>query len=375
MKTIVLKESLRDALAVVERNAAKSLSLPVLSNVMLSVEKNRIRLLATDLQIGVTYQCLATTEEEGKTVFLAKPLSFLLGAFEEDQVQLEAKEQNLAIRCGTYRAAIKTLDPEEFPIIPSLKGDEAFVEVETAVLCRAMSQVVGMAGQSQARPEISGVFFAFTKEAARIAATDSFRLAEKIIDFEKPQMSQQSFILPQKTVREAIAILGERPGKTKIYFSPNQVVFDYAPEGQAAQLRIQIVSRLIEGEYPHYQEIIPSGHKTKVRLPKGGFSNHLKAASIFSGKTSEVRLLVDPAKNGVEFLSQSSEAGQNQSFLAGEVTGEKAEVAFNWKFLSDGISQMRGEEIDLEMNGGDGPALLRPAEPERYLYVVMPVKA
>ena len=232
-----------------------------------------------------------------------------------------------------------------------------------------------MVGQSQTRPEISGVFFVFGREAAQIVATDSFRLAEKTLVFEKANSMEQSFILPSKTARELIAALGAKPGKMKIYFSPTQAVFDYAPEGQPSQLRIQIVSRLIEGEYPRYQDVIPSRHTTKAVLGKSEFANHLRAASIFAGKTNEVRLLVDPARKGVEFLSQSADSGQNQSFLAGEVSGEKTEVAFNWRFLGDGIAQIQGQKVQLEMNGQDGPALLRPVEQEHYIYVVMPIKA
>lgn len=375
MRTTVLKENLKDGLGVVERVAAKSLSLPILSNILISGNKNSVRLCATDLEIGITYECLATTKEEGQAVVPAKVLSPYIGLLSDQQVELNTQEQNLQIASGSYRASLKTLDPEDFPVIPSIQKDEQPIEVETLVFCNGVSQVVPMTGQSQARPEISGVFFQFEKDGLKIAGTDSFRLAEKTLAFQNPGSPNHSFILPSKTARELIFVLGERPGKTKIYVSPSQVVFDYAPEDQPSQLHIQLISRLIEGEYPHYQDIIPSQYKTKATLNKNELVNRLRAASIFSGKTNEVRFVFTPAKRELAILSASADAGENESVMQGDMNGADIELAFNWRFVVEGLAQMRSEQIEFLLSSQDGPAVLRPIGEEQYLYVVMPVKA
>jgi len=375
METVVLKTHLKEGLEITDRIAAKSPTLPILSNVLLSAKKEGVRLSATDLQIGITYQFLGTTTKEGEVVFLGHPLSSLLAVSLGDRISLKLEGSQLAVAAGDHRVLLKTLDEEEFPIIPSQEGSEPSVEVENNLFCGGLSQVVGMVGQSQVRPEISGVLFVFEKKAARVAATDSFRLAERRFTFEKEGNAEGSFILPAKTAREIIAVLGERPGKTKIYFSPTQAVFVYDAAESPSRLRIQIVSRLIEGEYPHYEDIIPSTHKTQVSLAKNEFLNHLKAAGIFAGKTQEVRFRVDPQKKETTFLSESGETGSHQSTLKGDISGEPVEVAFNWRFLSEGLAQIHGERVDFGLNGEDGPALLRPAEQAGYLYVVMPIKA
>ncbi len=375
MNIVVLKTHLKDGLEIVEHAIGKSSSLPILSNVLLSVKKEEVRLSATDLQMGITYQFFGTAKEEGGVVFPGYLLGSLLAASSNEQVSLVVEGQKLQVITGNHTATIKTLDVEEFPIIPSLEGNESSFEVEASVLCRGLNQVVGMAGQSQTRPEISGVFFAFSKKTARVVATDSFRLAEKRFLLEKGGEGEQSFILPAKTARELISILGERPGKITIHVSPTQVVFDYESQENPIKLHIQIVSRIIEGEYPHYEDVIPSSQKTRVVVSKAEFINYLKAAGVFAGKTQEVRLTVDPARKEIVFFSENVDTGNHKAMLAGEIDGEEVEVAFNWRFLNEGLAHMRGERIELGINGEDGPASVRSTEQEGYVYVIMPIKA
>lgn len=381
MKVVVLKTHLKEGLEIVERVATKSPSLPILSNVLISAKKEEVLLSATDLQIGITYRFLGTTKEEGKVVFPGRFVASLLAissgslTSSNEQVSLESEGGTLLVATGDHQARLKTLDAEEFPIIPSLEGNEPAFELETEVFCKGLNQVVGMTGQSQARPEISGVFFAIKKKTACVVATDSFRLAERAFVFEKEGSTEQNFILPAKTARELIAVLGGRPGKTIMYVSPSQAVFCYESPENPSLLRIQMVSRLIEGEYPHYEDVIPSSQKTSIVLPRADFLNHLKGAGIFAGKTQEVRLLVDSQKKEIEFFSENAEAGSHRSMLKGEIAGESVEVAFNWRFLGDGLAQMHGASVEFGINGEDGPALLRPSEHEGYRYVIMPIKA
>ena len=375
METTVLKALLKEGLEIANRIAVRSTQLPILSNVLLSVEKEKVQLSATDLQIGVVYRFLGTTRAGGAVVFPGHPLSALLSISSGEQVSLLSKDRRLSVTTGEHRATLQALDAEEFPIIPSPQESELLTEIDTATVCRALSQVVGMTGQSQARPEISGVLFTVMGKTASAAATDSFRLAERRFSLEKETGREQSFILPAKTVRELITILGERPGRAELYLSPAQVAFVYEAKENPSRLRIQIVSRLIEGEYPRYQEVTPASHKTLVSLGKNEFLNHLRATGIFAGKAQEVRLLADPRKKAIEFFSENKEAGSHRSALRAEVEGDSVEVAFNWRFLMEGLVQMRGERVEFALNGEDGAALLRPSEQEGYLYVLMPIKA
>lgn len=373
MKSTILRDSLKLGLSVVERIAAKSPSLPILGNILISATKNIVELAATDLEIGIRYKILARNEKEGTCVLPARSLSQFIALLPENQVTLTTKESGLTIDSKEQQSRLKTLPPEEFPIIPTFQEGDAYIEVETNAFFGGMAQVAGMAGQTQARPEISGVFVSFAQQTCKLAATDSFRLAEQTLSFPKVQSSQAAFILPAKTAREAISVLGDQQGTTKIYTSPSQVIFDYSPE-QPGRPAIQIISRLIDGEYPQYQDIIPKEFVAKLVVEKDAFINQLKAASIFAGKLNDVKVMVDQKKKGVELVSQSADIGEHHSFLSAQVQGENIEVSFNWKFLLDGVIHMKEDEIELGLSGPESPAILRAPHREGYLYVIMPLK-
>ena len=373
MKSTILRDSLKLGLSIVERIAARSPSLPILGNILLSASKNTLELAATDLEVGIRYRILAKNEKEGSVVLPARSLSQFIALLPENQVALSTKGEGLSIDSEGQQTLLKTLPPEDFPIIPTFQEGDACIEVETRVFFGGMAQVVGMAGQTQARPEISGVFVSFQRQTCKLAATDSFRLAEQTLSFPKAQPAQTTFILPAKAAREIIAVLGDQQGKTKIYASPSQVIFDYSPE-QPGKPSIQIISRLIDGEYPQYQDIIPKDFVAKLVVAKSAFVNQLKAASIFAGKLNDVKLIVDQKKKGVELVSRSADVGEHRSFLAGQVQGENIEASFNWRFLLDGVMHMQEEEIEIGLSGPESPTAVRALRQEGYLYVVMPLK-
>jgi DNA polymerase-3 subunit beta len=340
---------------------------------LLSASKNTLELAATDLEVGVRYRVLAKNDKEGSVVLPAKSLSQFVALLPENQITLSAKDGGLAIDSKEQQTLLKTLPPEDFPIIPTFQEGDMCIEVDTRTFFGGMAQVVGMTGQTKARPEISGVFVSFEQQICKLAATDSFRLAEQTLSFPKSQPMQTTFILPVKTAKEIIVVLGEQQGKTKIYTSPNQVIFDYSPE-QPGKPAIQIISRLIDGEYPQYQDIIPKDFVAKLVLGKNAFANQLKAASIFAGKLNDVKLIVDQKKKGVELVSRSTDVGEHHSFMPALVQGENIETSFNWKFLLDGVLHMKEDEIELGLSGSESPALLKALRQEGYLYVVMPLK-
>ena len=230
MELTILKDNLKDALSVVERMVAKSPTLPILNNILLSAKGSSLEISATDLEVGVRYTMPSEIKQEGRIVVPAKHLSQFVGFLPESQITLVQKQNGLNIKAKGHSTKLNILSPDDFPIIPEVKGDEPSVQVETAPFCRGLAQVMGMAGQSQARPEISGILFVFQNNTLKLASTDSFRLAAKTMVFSDAQTKGHTFILPQKTARELVGVLGDRPGKTTIYFGPNQAIFDYAAQ-------------------------------------------------------------------------------------------------------------------------------------------------
>lgn len=377
MKFTILKENFNKGLNIVNRVAGKNITLPILNNILISVEKNFLNLSATDLELGIKYWTLIKTEKEGKITIPAKILSNFIGSLPEDKISIELKNQIFNITCQNYQTKIKGLSAEEFPIIPKIENDN-FIELNCSVFCDGLSKVVDFTALNQTRPELSGVYFNFKKDGLYLTSTDSFRLAEKILLFEEKISQGFSFIMPQKSAREIINILSEKDGKLKLYFSPSQVLFEL-PMVETVHPQIQIVSRLIDGEYPDYQNIIPQKYEIQLILPKEQFLNHIKTASIFSGKTNEVKIKVTTQKDGVEILSQNPEFGENVSFLQGQVnyakTSKEMEVSFNYRFLVDGLLNIKDAEVIFELNGGDGPAALKSRSDASYIYIVMPIKS
>lgn len=377
MKLTAPKEKVKEGLSIAERICAKSSALPILTNVLLTAEKNTLRISATDLEIAVQYSILAKNEKEGSLVVAPRVLSQFAGLVSGQHLALSTKDANLEIQSAEFRASFKGLNPEEFPIIPSPKNNDDSFEVEAGALCQGLSSVVGFVGQTQARPEISGVLFLLQKKELKLASTDSFRLAEKTLFLKKDAGSERSFILPQKAARELVSMLGERSGKTTVTFSSSQAVFDYIQEGQPQEPQIRLVSRLIEGEYPPYQDVIPTSYSTTVLVDKEELMNHVKAASLFAGRMNDVHISVDPGKKHMEIGSKSLEVGENTSVLQVRASGDAISIAFNWRFLGEGIAQIKDRDVQLLFSGQEGPLLMKPAQKEEqgFLYVAMPIKA
>lgn len=378
MKFLILKENLYKGLNIVGRVVGKSLTLPILNNIYISAEKNFLNLSSTDLELGIKYWTLIKTEKEGEITVPSKILLNFVNLLPDKKITVESKNQELSIECDEYNTKIKSLSAQEFPIIPKVE-ENYNIELNSASLCEGLEQVVNFSSVNQIRPELSGVYFNFQNNLLQLAATDSFRLAEKTINLENNIHETLSFILPQKSVRELINIFSDFSGNIKLYYSPNQVLFEYMMS-ETAHPQVHIISRLIEGEYPDYQGIIPKKHAIQLILEKDQFVNQIKTASIFSGKSNEIKIKLDIEKEGADILSQNPDLGEHKSFLSAKISQEagqqkETEVSFNYRFLIEGLANIKTKNILMELNGDEGPAALKPEGDASYVYIVMPIKA
>ena len=375
MKLIILQEKLKQGIEIVEKVSIKSLSLPILNNILLKTEKNFLNLCATDLELAIKWWSLAKIEKEGLITIPAKVLSSFINFLPNKQITLESKNLILDIKCENYQTKLKGLNSDDFPIIPQITEGESIL-VNNRSFCQALSQVVDIAVPSTVKPEISGIYFVFQKDLIKIVATDSFRLGEKKFHFKSPvNLSKEySLILPQKTAKEIISIFGEKEGELRIYFSSNQVLFEF-PMPETAHPQIQLISRLIEGEYPNYEAIVPKKYETQAIFQKNEFLNQIKSASLFSGKVNEIKLKISPKTGKIELFSQNQDIGEYRSSLSAKIEGKELEVSFNYRFLVDGLLNIKNAEVAFELTSSDGPAALKPAGDQSYIYVAMPIKA
>jgi DNA polymerase-3 subunit beta len=373
MKVEILKENLKNGLGIIDKIIGKNLSLPILDNVLIDTEDNYLSLSATDLETAIKLWILTKIVKKGKVVVPAKFLSNFVSLLPNEKIILEEKKQGLYIECKSFKNQVQGFNPEDFPLIPEFKNLE-YLEVDNKKFCQGLAQIVDVASPSQSRPEISGVYFIFSKNIIKIVATDSFRLAEKNITLDEPVKKDIAFILPQKPAREIINTLGEKEGKLKIFFSSNQTMFEF-PMKEVDHPQVQIISRLIDGEYPNYEEIIPTKFKTHIIVKRDEFLSQIKAASLFSGKINEVKIKVNPQSKEVEISAKDPDIGESQSSISAKIEGDEIEASFNHKFLIDGILNIKSSEIIFDLSKEEGPCILKPVGDASYIYVVMPIKS
>ncbi len=375
MKITILKNKFAKGLGVVEKITGKNFTLPILGNVLIKGENSTIKLSTTDLEVGISYWIMAKVENKEKITIPVRHLSNFISLISEDQVNLETKDNTLFLKGESYKSQIKGLDAEDFPIIPEVSED-LWVEMDSRLFSQAMLQVVDFCALTQTRLELSGIYLSFEKGQLKIVATDSFRLAEKTIPISavSSDFSPQSFILPRNAAREIINIFSQEDGMVKFYLSPNQIMVEKR-FSDSDQPQVRLVTRLIEGEYPNYKEVIPKETKTRISLKKDELFNQIKKASLFSGKSNEVSLDIDSDKGEITFFSQNVDLGEIKSKVKADIKGEAVEIRFNYKFLSEGVNQINSDEVSLELNGTDGPGLIKPVGDSSFLYVIMPIKS
>lgn len=376
MNFTILSKEIKKGIGIAEKITGKNLTLPILDNLLIEATPNFLKVSATDLEVGIQWWGPCKTEKEGKIAVPARFLNQLVGSLPDDKVNIKEKNRSLVVESKNLKTQIKGFSADDFPIIPSFLK-EIYIELDGKKLKEGLISVVDIASASQVRPEISGVYFTFSKDSIKLVATDSFRLGEKTIHLKTGLKNlfnrEVSFILPQKTVKELINIIPDEEKNIRIYLSESQVLFEtFLPNSEHPE--INLISRQIEGEYPSYQEIIPKASKTKIVLNKEEFGKQIKTAGLFGGRTNEVVLKVDPKDKEIEIKSQDSEIGESELTLPAKIEGEALKASFNWKFIIDGLSNIKSSEIGFEFQGGDGPAVIRPVGDASYLYVIMPIK-
>jgi len=363
MKVTCLQENLKNNLNITQNIIGRNLTLPILNNLLLQTENNYLKISSTNLEIGINTWTTGKIEKNGSITCPAKILASLVNNLPNKKIELEVKNNTLIIKCENYKAIIKGLSAEDFPIIPKIK-EPILGEIEINILRNSLSQVVSSAAISELRPEISGILFSFNKNNLKLVATDSFRLAEKIIFINTKNELNKLLIIPQRTIQELIRILTEKDGLVKIISDGSQIMFELKD--------IQLISRLIDGQYPDYQQIIPNNFTTEAILEREQLLNIVRIASLFSSKINDIKFLLQSGK--LEVLSEDQDLGENRSQLAGKIKGKNLEVVFNYRYLLDGLTNINTKEIFLGLNTDAGPAAIKPVGEDNYLYIVMPIK-
>lgn len=380
MKLTCTQENFKKAIYSTERVVGKQITLPILENILLETESGMLKIAATNLEIGVFLKIGAKIQQEGRITVPAKLLSnFVNNLPNESNISLEVEDQVLHISSGSYKAKIKGLGAHDFPIIPEMEGEYLF-SVSAQEMKENIPRLMSCVSLDSTRPELTGINMVFSDLEVRLAATDSFRLAEAVMTFQKENgLSFDSFvektssvIIPFNTFSEVLRVIGPESERIKIAIEESQIFFEID--------NIRIVSRLINARYPEYRQIIPQQFATKVFLEKDEVLRAVKIAGIFTNnKSGEIHFAIKNESQEVEIKSKAEEVGENQARLNAKIEGLDQEAAFNPRYVSDGLSAISTSKLVMLMNNSSSPVVLRMIREKEeqissYTYIIMPIK-
>jgi len=376
MKISSLQENLKNGLQITGHISGKNINLPILNNVMIEARDGEIKLIATDLEIGVVCQIRGKIEKEGSYTVDSKIISDYISLLPNKKVDIEKKENDLHIKSENYKTSIKGLSAEDYPLIPVVEKNGCY-KVKIDEFKKALSQVIFAVSNSETRIELTGVLFKFNKEELILASTDSYRLAEKKIKIktEGKVEEEKNIIVPSKTLQEVTRILSivrnesfeENGGEISFYVSDNQILIIMG--------NTELISRLVEGFFPDYGQIIPQKHETTIIINRLELIRAIKAASIFSKSGSnDINLDFPLGKNQVIISSTSVQAGENMTELEAIVNGVDNGIVVNFKYLLDGANAIDSEKIRIEITNSNTPCVIKGENDKNYLYIVMPIK-
>lgn len=369
MKFSVEQDTFQQAIASVQRATATRVIQPILAHILLeSVDNNHLRLSATDLDFAVETMIPAMILEPGKSTINAKKLSEIVSKLPKETIQLDFDEatQTARIQCGTSLFDIRTLPAEEFPVIKQIDAEEA-VEVNLPAFIRAVQHTVFAAASYEANNVLGGVYFKLTPGQLEMAATDGSRLARCVESLEGSTITQAvTAIIPAKALQEFLKLVGSASeGTLRVAIKDGQIAFRTET--------FYMLSRLLDGQYPQYEQLIPKDYKRVAYANRQALISSLERASVMANeRTNIVKLTFD--KNSLSLMAQTPDVGDSKDNVNIQYDGDELNIAFNYKFVLDALKVIESDDVRMELNNGLSPTLFKSRDENGFLCLVMPVQ-
>lgn len=376
MKLSCTRENLYQGLSITSHTGGKNANLPILSNILLRADIGGLKLTATNLELTITCTIRGKVDQPGEYTLPAKLFSDYVALLPNERVDLDLLDHAISVVCDKTKTKINGLPANEFPLIPPVTGGVRF-SVAAAAFDAALGSVLFSVATNEARQALTGVFMHFDglNDQLVLAATDSYRLAEKIIPLRERVEGERKTIVPSRTLAELRRILSvlrdnaEAPEAVEIELTESQIVFRYGT--------VELSSRTVEGVYPDYRQIIPKSSSTEIIVSKGAFAQAIKRTSLFSkAGLFDVKLDVNPVEKTVTLSAADVGRGENTVSVEGEVTGAPNAAVLNFRYLLDGVNAMSSDRVVLKLIDAMNPCVVAPENrPEdKYLYIVMPIR-
>lgn len=359
----VTQENLSKALQTVAKVATGRSTLPILSNVLLKVVDHRLSISATNLDIAITQTIGAKIAKNGSLTIPARLTQDFVANLPSSTIHLKQEEHKLHITAGSYESTINGTVADEYPVMPAISQGVTW-KVPAQSLKKALSQTIIAASTDEARPILTGVFFHSSHNKLFVATTDSYRLAEKALS---NQTQDISLLIPASALQDVLRIIGEYSEDVTIKHDDQQVLFKVGD--------VQLVARLLEGEYPDYQRLIPKDFGVSATLARAEFINIVKVSSLFARESAgSIILDLDDEKKTMSVKSVASQLGENTAVAEGEVSGS-GNITLNSRYLLEGLQAFEGEKVTIGFNAKLEPVVLKDPEDKNYLHVIMPLKS
>lgn len=330
---------------------------------MIRAEGGTISLAATNLEVGVVAQVRGKIIEAGSITIQARLLLDYIGLLESDKVELISDGASLKVTSTNSETIIRGSTADDFPIIPSVAHEHG-IKISSPVLRDALSQVLFAAAQDTSRPEISGVHLTVEKKSLVLAATDSYRLAERTIEISGG--NDRNMIIPTRPLMELTRIL-PADSDVELFFSDSQILV--VSDG------IELTTRLIEGQYPDYQQIVPASSSTTATVDIEALTKLVKTASLFCKPgINDVTIAIDPTEKTISCAAANTELGEHHGSMKSTISGAACTIVFNYKYLLDGLANIGTPNVSLGVTDSGSPGVLRPSPSSDYFYLIMPIR-
>ncbi len=363
MKLQVTQENLSRALGNVSRVASTRGTLPILSNVLLKTVDNRLSIAATNLDIAITHYIGSKVSEEGSITVPARLMQDFVSSLPNGVIDLKLEDYKLNIKTDKYQSVINGVSAEDYPVMPAIAAGKTW-SIAGKLLKAGLQQVVMAASNDEARPVLTGVFLHSHEGELYMVATDSYRLAEKRLMETSEEIK---LLIPATALNDLLRILGEFEGEVEVTHDDQQVLFKVGD--------IELVTRLIEGNYPDYRKLIPSEFASTAKLKRADLTNITKVSSLFARESAgSVTIHLDADNAQVSIRSVASQLGENTSAASAEVTSEGT-ITLNSRYILDALHALNGDDVTFSFNGKLEPTVLADPKAGDYLHVIMPLKS
>lgn len=365
MKLSVLQENLSKSLSFVGKNVSTKTQLPVLSNILLETDKGRIKVSSTNLETSISFWVGASIEEEGSITVPARLFQELISSFPPGKIEIESEKTKLKIASTGSKATITGIDAAEFPPLPSTVEKKG-TYLNKKELEKGLPFILIAVSNDESRPLLTGIKFLVKDNKLMMVATDGYRLSIKTL--AKTPGLEEEFIVSGRALSDVFRLASEEKTENiNLTFSKdkNQTVFTLE--------NALVATRLIEGEYPVFERIIPSSYTTRAVFDKGELMQAVKFAAVYAKEAANIlKITITPDKTTVS--ANSPQIGENKTELNAKTEGEGGEIAFNARFLQDLLSVFPEDEVVFEMTGPLAPGVFKPAKDDSFLHIIMPVR-